>query len=238
MLKSPRSHAVLDASSRQKKANKIIAVLREFKDLKKCRVLEVGTGSGVIAYEISKHAKQTIGVDVHDERLLKEGFTFRLVRNEKLPFPDNHFDVVISNHVIEHILNQEAHLSEMHRVLKESGIAYLATPNKFWLIEPHHNLPFLSWLPKTTSCFYLKLTKNKVWDINPLSYYRLVSLVKQKFHFINFTLEVIKHPDKFYLDELKFFQPLLKHIPEFMLKTANPFVPAYIFILKKTKRLR
>lgn len=45
-----------------------------------------------------------------------------------IPFPDNSFDVVIANHVLEHIPDYRKALSEFFRVLKPGGIAILQTP--------------------------------------------------------------------------------------------------------------
>ena len=36
-------------------------------------------------------------------------------------FPDNHFDYIIANHVLEHIKNEEKAFSEIKRVLKSDG---------------------------------------------------------------------------------------------------------------------
>lgn len=45
-----------------------------------------------------------------------------------LPFPDGHFDVVLSSHVLEHIPDDRAALREIARVLKPSGWAVLLFP--------------------------------------------------------------------------------------------------------------
>lgn len=45
-----------------------------------------------------------------------------------LPFEDNSFDIILSNHVIEHIENEEAFLFELKRVLKDSGSIILTAP--------------------------------------------------------------------------------------------------------------
>ncbi|MCW2242619.1 class I SAM-dependent methyltransferase [Azospirillum canadense] len=45
-----------------------------------------------------------------------------------LPFPDGRFDLVLSSHVLEHVPDDRAALSEIARVLKPSGIAVLLFP--------------------------------------------------------------------------------------------------------------
>jgi len=43
-------------------------------------------------------------------------------------FPDNHFDFIVCNHVLEHISNDRRALSELFRILKPRGYAVLQTP--------------------------------------------------------------------------------------------------------------
>ena len=50
------------------------------------------------------------------------------VNIEKIPFPDHSFDLVIANHVLEHVQNDFRATKEIHRVLAPSGWAILQTP--------------------------------------------------------------------------------------------------------------
>jgi SAM-dependent methyltransferase len=45
-----------------------------------------------------------------------------------IPFPDAHFDLVVSNHVLEHVPDDAAALREIARVLRPGGHALLQTP--------------------------------------------------------------------------------------------------------------
>jgi predicted SAM-dependent methyltransferase len=45
-----------------------------------------------------------------------------------MKFPNNHFDVIICNHVLEHIENDRKAMSELYRVLKPEGWAILQVP--------------------------------------------------------------------------------------------------------------
>ncbi|WP_439475771.1 class I SAM-dependent methyltransferase [Algoriphagus formosus] len=51
----------------------------------------------------------------------------------RIPYPDSHFDLIICNHVLEHIPNDHQAIKELHRVLKPFGKAILQVPisNKF-----------------------------------------------------------------------------------------------------------
>lgn len=46
----------------------------------------------------------------------------------QIPYPDKYFDFVIANHVLEHVNDDLAGLSEIRRVLKVGGYAILQTP--------------------------------------------------------------------------------------------------------------
>lgn len=233
MIKSEKSHAHLGEKSRNRKADKLITILNTVTDLKQCDVLDIGTGSGHITQRIAKQCKSMTSVDLYDERLVKKGYKFKSVPDEHLPFKDNTFDVVISNHVIEHVSNQKVHFNEAHRVLKKGGIYHIATPNRLWFMDPHYKLPFITWLPRSVANTYLQLVKKKDWDIYPLTYYQLKKMAKNKFKITNISLQILKHPKKFRLDIYKPIQPLVKLIPAFLLSIVNYIIPTYVLALKK-----
>ena len=48
---------------------------------------------------------------------------------QPFPFPDGHFDAIISMAVLEHLLHVDHFLKETHRILNNDGYFYLTTPN-------------------------------------------------------------------------------------------------------------
>ncbi len=46
----------------------------------------------------------------------------------EIPFPENHFDVVLCNHVLEHVDDDIKAMSEIYRVLKPGGYAVMQVP--------------------------------------------------------------------------------------------------------------
>ncbi|UYN85596.1 MAG: class I SAM-dependent methyltransferase [Cyclobacteriaceae bacterium] len=50
---------------------------------------------------------------------------------EQLPFPDQSFDLVHSNHVFEHLADPMAAAKEAYRVLKPGGVVFIEVPNQF-----------------------------------------------------------------------------------------------------------
>jgi len=47
---------------------------------------------------------------------------------QNIPFPDSNFDVVICNHVLEHVDDDRKAMSELHRVMKPGGFGIFQVP--------------------------------------------------------------------------------------------------------------
>lgn len=168
-------HVVLDLPSRKLKGLKIERLLGLAGRRQPIRLLEIGTGSGGIAHYFGTHPElrcDVDAVDLHDTRLVSDGYRFNLVSDTRLPFEDSSFDVVLTNHVIEHVGDaaaQLAHLTEVRRVLRGDGVGYLAVPNRWMLLEPHYKLAFLSWWPHGWRTPYLRMMrKGSFYDCEPL----------------------------------------------------------------------
>jgi SAM-dependent methyltransferase len=54
-------------------------------------------------------------------------------------FPDDAFDVVICNHVLEHVVDDRKAMSELHRILKPGGWAVLQVPLSLILEKTHED---------------------------------------------------------------------------------------------------
>ena len=102
-------------------------------------VLDIGCGSGVdtlLAAMMAGPTGKAVGIDLTAEMLQRaeanfaltdlQNVTFKKASGEKLPFEDNHFDVVISNGVINLIPDKAATLKEALRVLKPGGRLMIA----------------------------------------------------------------------------------------------------------------
>jgi demethylmenaquinone methyltransferase / 2-methoxy-6-polyprenyl-1,4-benzoquinol methylase len=103
------------------------------------RVLDVATGTGDVALEIARQARQDItivGVDISREmmelgrrKVLASPFagriTFESAPCEALPFPDASFDGVTIAFGIRNVVDRPGGLREMHRILKPGGRAVI-----------------------------------------------------------------------------------------------------------------
>lgn len=172
-----QSHASLNVASRLGKAENIFRLLSPLKlGERPLRLLEVGTGSGVIANYFSQRLGErgaVDAVDVRDLRVVCDGYRFHLTMGTALPFDSESFDIVISNHVIEHVgplEEQVRHVQELSRVLRPDGIGYLAVPSRWQVIEPHYGVAFLGWLPSRWRSRYLRARGHgEIYDCEPLS---------------------------------------------------------------------
>jgi len=101
------------------------------------KVLEVGCGEGILSVMIAKKGNQVIGCDISRPNLgvAKERAKRENLKNIEflecdacnLPFPDNSFDLVIADNVLEHLPDFWKGLSEIRRVTKSKAIIALPT---------------------------------------------------------------------------------------------------------------
>lgn len=86
--------------------------------------------------------------NIYETDRTEDNFTFREMDGTALPYKDNHFEIVFSNSVIEHLgswENQKRFASE----IKRTGKAYFVqTPNKYFPVEPHFLTPIIHLLPQ------------------------------------------------------------------------------------------
>jgi SAM-dependent methyltransferase len=181
-----KPHAILDLESRRAKGLKIERLLNLGSRTDRIRMLEIGAGSGGISHYFATHPLLDVDVeaiDVVDNRKVADGYRFQLVNGTSLPFADQQFDVVLTNHVIEHVGDRTAqlhHLKEIHRVMRGDAVGYLAVPNRWRVVEPHYKLAFLSWLPRSLRSGYLRMRKGgDFYDCEPLAVRELEALLRE-----------------------------------------------------------
>lgn len=236
-----QAHAVTDLATRIPKAKKIEVLLGLDKtdSEKRLHLLEVGCGAGGIAHYFGTHPKlryDVTGVDVHDNRQIREGFKFLKVNNVQLPFPDASFDLVITNHVIEHvggIRDQLTHIKEIRRVLSPLGQCYFAAPNHWMVTEPHYNLMFLSWLPHGMRSRYLRIAgKRTHYDCEPLELAKVERMLQQaEMHFENISIPATRLT--FELEKPNsVVTKLLRRLPDSVLRPFKPIIPTLIYRLE------
>lgn len=64
-----------------------------------------------------------------------------------LPWEDEHFDIVYSNAVIEHLGSFEKQKKMAAEIMRVGKRWFISTPNRWYPFEFHMRLPFITWLP-------------------------------------------------------------------------------------------
>lgn len=99
------------------------------------KILEIGAGSGWQAKLISEKGFQVIAIDVVGSNYSEDRIWPVIIYDGKtIPFITGYFDVIFSSCVLEHIPKLEAFQREIHRVLKNDGIAIHILPDSVWRI--------------------------------------------------------------------------------------------------------
>ena len=122
---------------------KMDLILRKLKLTPTCRVLDIGCGFGTLAYHLSEHCAQVVGVTLSERqfewanrnfaREIKTGkLLFILSDYRKLPADLGKFDRVVSVGFLEHVgvINLPTFCDVVDRVLTDDGIACIHTIGK------------------------------------------------------------------------------------------------------------
>ncbi len=128
------------------------------------RVLDIAGGTGDLALAFSKKvgaSGQVVHTDINEamlltgrDRLLDAGVALptMVCDAEKLPFPDNHFDVVTVAFGLRNMTHKDQALAEMRRVLKPGGKLLVLEFSRVWepLKKPYdvYSFSVLPWLGK------------------------------------------------------------------------------------------
>jgi hypothetical protein len=113
------------------------------------RIVDVGAGWGALLERFNQTNPIT-AVDLNpqpSEWLSSSNVTVIQADGTQLPFADASFEVAFSNSVIEHVPSelQPRFAAEIRRV---AGRYFVQTPNRYFPIEPHYQLPLFQFLPR------------------------------------------------------------------------------------------
>jgi SAM-dependent methyltransferase len=136
------------------------------------RVLDYGCGGAELVSACLEAGLDASGCDLYyeggdlsgrvPERLFRECRVQRMVEG-RIPWPDQTFDVVLTNQVFEHVEDLEQALSEIQRVMKHGGSLVALFPDRGVWKEPHCGIPFAHWFPKGSRLTTLWLFLFRCW---------------------------------------------------------------------------
>ncbi len=96
------------------------------------RLLNLGAGPATRNPIISLKGEvsEVVGADIDDAVLNNDELDRAVViEADRLPFPDDSFDLAVSDYVLEHVERPAQFLAEAHRVLKPGSSFFFRTPN-------------------------------------------------------------------------------------------------------------
>ena len=114
------------------------------------KILDIGAGEGNTSKLLSTK-NYVISLEPKFERIKKipnsELLNSIMTNGSSLPFKSGTFDLIILQDVIEHLNITEHFVDDIKKLLKQNGIIYLSTPNRFSLLniisDPHWGAPII-----------------------------------------------------------------------------------------------
>ena len=148
-------------------------LFQKYNKLIKAKVLDFGCGEGFFAELVFGKKKINVGLDLFNNKRIEEAKKENIYKKISLydgntiPYPDNYFNTVVSNCVLEHIPNIDQTLKEIFRVLKPNGFFLTSLMTDQW----ENNLfgtklfgkKYLNYMRKTQE--HHNLFSNKQWQL-------------------------------------------------------------------------
>jgi SAM-dependent methyltransferase len=142
---------VREEKGRTEQARLVLSRIMKFKS--RGRLLDMGCGPGFFLAEARRQGWETAGVDLSAwaKEYCREHYGIDVKQGtlEEAAWPDQSFDVVVMNDVLEHLTDPRKTLREVRRILKNDGILYISTPDigsffsralgaRWWGINKYH----------------------------------------------------------------------------------------------------
>ncbi|MEK7523035.1 MAG: methyltransferase domain-containing protein, partial [Patescibacteria group bacterium] len=112
-------------------------LFQKYLKLIKGKTLDFGCGEGFFAELIFGKDKINVGLDLFNNKRVEEVKNniykkISLYDGDTIPYPNNYYNTVISNCVLEHIPNINLSLKEIYRVLKPGGFFLTSVMTDQW----------------------------------------------------------------------------------------------------------
>ena len=96
------------------------------------KLLEIGVGSGSFLNTARKHGYEVMGVDLSASicRRVDKAYSIKMYQGSLLALEGNQlFDVIVINHVLEHVPQPIEFMDRLFRLLTPGGVVHIAVPN-------------------------------------------------------------------------------------------------------------
>lgn len=154
------------------------------------RVLDLGCGDGINLLALRQICEnlgldfQLFGADYSTlrlrraERLNVDGLFLGSVSN--LPLSNESLDIILCNHVIEHVVDDTKALSEIYRVLTPEGLAMIGVPNEGCFVAQLRNNVIQPSIKRSTDHVQFYTAKTLLRKLNSAGF-NLVTLRREGF---------------------------------------------------------
>ncbi len=109
------------------------------------RYLDVGAGEGKGLLEAHERGWEATGIDIVDNRLENAklpGIKFIKANLIDSNLPENYYDFIYVDSVIEHVLNPFEYLMKIKTLVREGGVIYIGVPNEDCLFNSVRKIVF------------------------------------------------------------------------------------------------
>ena len=221
----------------------------------KRKILDFGCSEGFFAKLVFGKKRIAVGLDLFSNKRIEEAAKEKIYKKitlydgDTIPYPDNSFDTIISNCVLEHIPNIGFSLKEIYRVLKPDGYFLTSVMADQWennlfgskifgkvylnymrKTQVHHNL-----FSKEKWQTYLEKTGFKIQSIDGYLYKKSASYL-DLFHYLSIgSLISYKLFNKWVLFSIPFLNKIKTQFIKKIIIDENNLdkASALFFVLKK-----
>jgi len=168
-------------------------LIQRYVPLQGKKMLDCGCGTGQYVIGFLNAGVDAYGIDFFKEKIQEFHTRYPEIADrvnvgnaEKINFPDDSFDVVLVNEVLEHIPDQVKALLEIRRILKPDGVFIVFSPNRFYPFETHGitmkknrkeippYFPFIPYIPLRLGVLIFEYRARNYWP------HELRELIKQQ----------------------------------------------------------
>ena len=94
------------------------------------KILDIGCGVGLLLYLAKKRGWEASGIEIFASNFAKNKLKLNVINSNNLDIlKDKYFDVIVVNHVLEHIENPLVILKQIKEKLNTNGFLFIGVPN-------------------------------------------------------------------------------------------------------------